>query len=443
MALLWTKKILMVAVILLLIGGVIYLMLPQPLALDLGTPERRDVQEFIAEEATTRLAHEYLIDMPVPGTLQRIALEVGDYVEEGQVVARIDRFELEQQLRALDAQIQQTRARLDGVDVAEPRAEDFATAALRVDEARDALQIAEREREIAGINLIDAERTLERMQQLLAEGITSEAERDAAERAARAAQETLESARLAEDAARGSVRVAELNLQRLEGTVGDQEYMREMHHAEIESLQAQRRVIENDLEKTELRAPVSGPILEKFVLDRRVLAPGAPLLRLGDLATMEIESDVLSEEVVRINTGDPVHITGRALAGAEVWGEVARIYPAAFTKISALGIEQQRVKVIIAFDNSDLQLRVGTRVDVHIITDRSEDTLAVPERATFRREGRWYIFTLERGRAQITPITIGLRNNEWAEVLDGLDPDATIILEPRTELEPGMHVVSR
>ncbi len=171
--------------------------------------------------------------------------------------------------------------------------------------------------------------------------------------------------------------------------------------------------------------------------------PGTPLLKLGDVASQEIESDILSEEVGRIEVGDSVEIHGKALQGKELLGEVTRIYPSAFKKISSLGIEQQRVKVLIAYDPESITLRAGTRVDVRVITDKHEDALTVPERATFRRNGAWHVFTVEDETATLTPVTIGLRNETLAEITEGITEKDRIVTEPTNSLEAGMKLVGK
>src|SRR5690606_26147356 len=116
------------------------------------------------------------------------------------------------------------------------------------------------------------------------------------------------------------------------------------------------------------------------------------------------------------------------------------IYPSGFMKISALGIEQQRVRTLISFDNSTLHLRPGTSLDVRIITGESENAAAVPERATFRHEGEWAVFTVKGGRAHLTPVTVGLKNDEWAEIAEGVVPGMTVVADVKNELTDGMRV---
>lgn len=423
--------------------GVFFAVKPRPTPVAVGQPERITVREFIAEEAKTRLADEYIIDMPIAGTLERMELEVGDVVAAGQVVARVDPFELEQQIRGVDYMIAQARAQIAGVDMTKTKPEDVSSAEVRVKETADALDIAKRDRSIAAITLKEARRAYDRARKLVAEGVASDAMLDEAERRFKSAEESLSRAELAEQAASKNLEIARLNARRTAGSVDDNEYLREVYQAEVEALEAQRAVLESDLRKSEIRAPVAGPVLEKYVENRRVMAPGSPLLKVGDLATMEIESDILSEEVGRVREGAPVEVVGKALLGASVTGKVSRIYPSAFKKISSLGIEQQRVKVLIDFDNGELNLRAGTRLDVRIITAESGDTIAVPERATFRQDNQWYVFTVEGGKARLREVTLGLKNDEWAEVLEGLSETDTIVTEPLNSLEPGTAVVAK
>lgn len=401
---------------------------------------RRTVREFIAEDAVTRLGEDYLIDMPISGTLERVRFEVGDVMEQGEVIARVDAFALQQQIKEIESLIAQIRAQTEGVDVAKPKQEEIEQAVLRVNEARDAEEIARKERAIAEADFEDAQKRFRRAQELLAEQAVSQSFYDEADRAFKSAQENLARAKIREEATQKSREIAELALKRLRDSVDDNEYLRDAYQAEIDGMKSRLNVMKNDLKKAEIRAPIRGPVLEKFVDARRVLTAGQPILRLGDLDSIEIECDVLSEEIGRVRVGDRVEIAGKALFGKTAWGTVKRIYPAGFKKISALGIEQQRVRTILAFDNSEVQLRPGTSVDVRIITNESENTLAVPERSTFRHQDGWAVFKVESGTAVLTPVTLGLKNDDWAEIKEGLAEGDAIIADPTNDIADGTSV---
>ncbi len=437
------RKIALTIIALVILGGIAYSFMPQPVVVEIGPVERRVVREYVSEEAKTRLADEYTLDMPVNGTLERIKLEIGDLVKAGEVIAHVDAFELEQRIAGVESLIAQTDAYILGIDVQKPKEEDLASADVRVQENEDRISIAERARDVAAIEMDDARREFKRAEELVVQGVGSQQLLDQAERRYRSAQQQMTSATVAIDAARKGLELASLASRRVIGSVDDNEYMREAYRAEKRNLEAQLRIYRSDLEKTEILAPVSGPVLEKYLEDRRVLAAGTPVLKIGDLSSMEIESDILSEEIVNVDEGDTVEIEGKAVSSEAISSTVSRIYPSAFTKISSLGIEQQRVKTIINFDPGTLVLRPGTRLDIRIITDESANVIAVPERATFRRDGQWYVFVVEGGNAQLRPIRIGLKNDTWAEVVEGLSETDQIVYEPNNEIMDGSRLEAR
>ena len=411
------------------------------LPVEMAAPVIITVREYIAEAARTRLANEYTVDMPISGTAQRIAFEIGDHLEQGQLITRIDAYPIEQRIKEVEALIAQAQANISGVNIAKPKEEDIEAARIRITEMKNSLEIAHKARAVADYNHQEASKSRDRAKALLEVGAASQAFYDDAQLRFNGLTEGLNQSKLEEEAAQKAIDLAELAHKRLSGSINDKEYMREAYLAQIEGLRAQAAVLNNDLQKTEVRAPVSGPILEKFIDDQRVLIAGTPLLKIGDLQSIEIESDILSEEITAVREGNTVEITGKALQGKTLTAVVARIYPAGFKKISSLGIEQQRVRTIIGFDNSEANLRPGTSIDIKVITAEAVDTLAVPDRALFRQDGEWAVFKVVDGKARITPIVIGLRNDDWAEVRDGLTPDDTIITELKNELTDGGRVV--
>lgn len=423
-----------------LVLGTVFALRERALPVEMSQVTTRTVREYIAEDAKTRLDDDYIIDMPLSGTVEKIALEEGDRVEAGSCVATVDTYDLKQQIAAMDASIEQARARITSVDVEKPKPEDVASAELRVKQALDNIAIAQKEQRIAQNNFNDAEREYKRIEALFDAGAVSQSQYDDAERAYKNANENLQRVSLAENASRKGRELAELSSKRLKGSIDDNEFMRQVYRAEIENLQSQRNMLEEDLKKATITSPVNGVILEKFVEERRVLAAGTPLLRVGDLNSIEIECDVLSEEVGRVKVDDPVEITGKALNDDVIEGNVKRIYPAGFKKISALGIEQQRVRTIISFNNTQVQLRPGTSVDVRIITGEATDAIAVPERATFRNGDGWAVFVVQGGHAKLTPIEIALKNDDWAAIKSGLTSGQTVVSEPKNELKDGMRV---
>ena len=411
-----------------------------PLTVETAPVVRRDVRQFILEDAETRLPRTFTVDMPLAGTVSRIPLEPGDRVEQAQLLATIEVFDTQQEIRSLEARIAQAQAQIEGVDAVRPKPEDIEAARVKAAQAADSIKIALQNLETARLNLADAQRELQRQQNLFEQNIVSKRASEEAQLRVETLTQELQKQQASIDAARKNQRAAELQAASIAASVDDNEYQRDVYRAQIESLQANLASLQNNLNKAEIRAPLNATVLERRVDGGIFLPAGAALLVLGNLEDVELQIDVLSEEVPQVSVGNPVEIGGRAVGGEVVTGQVAQIYPSGFSVTSALGIEQQRVRVIAKFDNSRLQLRPGTSLDARIITAVNQNTLAVPDRAVFRRADNWYVFKVENRRAALTPVTVGLRSDDWAEILDGLNETDTVITEHRTELKPGVRV---
>lgn len=434
------KRLLIIGVGVAIAALLLYALWPSATAVPMAEVQRREVREFVSEEAETVLDQLYVLDMPFTGTLEPITLKEGDRVAKGDVVARADTFDLRQQLRELEARIEEARAQMDGVDEAKPKPEQIASARLRIAEMEDSLAMSRREKRIAEVNFEEAERDWARYQELEEDGVISQSRYEQARQRYLSAKEERERMAIAVQAAQKALEQATLALDQVVASVDDNDYLKRVYAASIASYEAQADVLRADLRDAEFVAPADGVVLARHFDDRRVVSAGTPVIEIGDMESIEVEADILSEEVVRIEEGDPVEVTGQALGERVVEGSVKRIFPSGFEKISALGIEQQRVKIRVAFDNSEAGLRPGMSVDVRIITGRREDTLAVPERALFRDGGGWAVFAVRGGEARVTPVTVGLKNDEWAEITEGLEAGDRIVSEPGNELEDGAKV---
>ncbi len=214
--------------------------------------------------------------------------------------------------------------------------------------------------------------------------------------------------------------------------------------------QARLRQIMTHRERGVMKSPVDGVVLRRFVEDEQFLSAGTELLSIGQLDALEVEVDVLSQDVVRVTPGDPVEVYGPAVGGGVghgVAGTVDKIYPAGFTKVSSLGVEQQRVKVVVRMPPDVVQLlrdkEVGVdyRVRVRIFTDGQADALLVPRSALFRGpDGQWQLFAVQWGQAKLCKVEVGLLNDAHAQVLSGLSEGEQVILAPETTLAHGTRV---
>ena len=430
----WTAAI----VVALLIA---YAVWPRPLEVEVVPCSRGPIEAFVSEEAETRLDDEYVISMPVNGRLLRVNLKEGALVEKGSVIARVDTFEREEQLKRLDAHVREVRALIVGVDKAKPKPEDIQAAQLAIEEAKLRCDAARKSLEAARINYEQEEKQYERRKLLVAGGAISQSDFDEAQRRYLMLKTQYDEAVSREGAVGKLVEQAKVQLKRLRESIDDNEFQRAAHLAQIQRIEAEKAILRDELAKSEIRAPVSGPILEKYQEDEQVLGAGTPLLKIGDLSSIRIESDILSEEIGHVKVGQEVEISGPAVGGEPIAGKVARIYPSGFEKISSLGIEQQRVKVIIAFDNTPLQLRPGVRLDVRIIVAGRRDALLIPERALFKVSNQWNVFTVRDGLAQLAPVQVGLRNDEQAQITKGLQAGDLVMPNPPQQLKDGAKVV--
>lgn len=406
-------------------------------AVETAQVSRGAIEQYVTEEAQTQLDAERILVADRAGTLRRITLEEGDPVRAGQELAAIEDTELELELGMLRDQLEEIQGRLDGVDVPLPKPSEIQTASEQIRQAQAEVERLEKEEEAAKADLAYAQREFERTTELHQKGTASEQQLDTARRnleVARAGDEAL--ARQLE-AARIAVDVARLRRRTLDESMQDTAHLRVVYSAQRERV---RKSIELLKHEAAIRSPLDGVVLEKYVDSQRFVQPGTQLLKVGDPDTIEIRSDILSEEVGLIEVGQKAILVGRAIRAGDAAGRVKKVYPSGFTKISSLGVQEQRVPVLIEFDNSRLGLQAGYELDVKIVVAAAENALLVPAEAVFATAEGSAVFVVEGGRARRTEIETGLTGEDHYEVVEGLSEGQTVVLRPPTELEDGARV---
>lgn len=381
------RKLVWIAAGLVVLVLVVLAFLPDPVPVETVEVTRGAMRVTIDDDGKTRVIDRYTIAAPAAGRLARIELREGAPIAAGDVVARIDAAPLE------PARREELQALLDAAEAA--RAEAVASAAR-----------AESSWELARSDL-------RRNEQLAEEGVISSAALDQL----RSAEET---ARRELAASRARVRTAESNVEaaraRLLSTSGAGE----------------RAAIE-------VRAPAAGRVLRIPDRSSRVVQPGEPILEVGNANRIELVVDVLSEDAVRMSVGDAVIV--EEWGGDEpLRGAVRVIEPSAFTKISALGIEEQRVNVIAGIDGAPPQLGDAYRVEASIVIWESDDVVRLPVSALGRVGDAWSVFVVNEGRARQRAVRIGHRNPEVAEVLEGVEAGERVIVHPGADVEDGVRV---
>ncbi|MBR9857791.1 MAG: efflux RND transporter periplasmic adaptor subunit [Gammaproteobacteria bacterium] len=390
-----SRKGILLAVALLLTGLLGYAFWPRPISVDTGQVRRGTMMVTIDEEARTRVRERYVVSAPVAGQLLRVTLEAGDAVLAGET-------EL---------------ARLVPVPVSllDARAREQAQAAVKA--AQAALQFARAEvgRAEAASQLADAEWL--RNLQLYRRGHVSASVRDQAQQSARAAAAALKAARAAVVQRQAELAVARAQLE--QHSPGNAE-------AAIPLL-----------------APVSGRVLQRLVQSETVVAAGTAIMEIGDPERdLEVLVELPSAEAVRVAPGNRVlidHWGGpQPLAGV-----VERIEPRGFTKFSALGVEEQRVNVLIRFDGEPEARRGlghGYRVEVRIIVWQDDKALMAPSSALFREGEQWAVLVVQGNRARLTRVEVGYDNGRQAQIVAGLSEGQQLVLYPAPELNDGTRI---
>ncbi|MBX3172407.1 MAG: HlyD family efflux transporter periplasmic adaptor subunit [Candidatus Eremiobacteraeota bacterium] len=400
------------------------------------SPRRGEIVESFTEKAETRLSQEYPVQVPVSGHVGRLALKPGDPVRRGQVLAQFDRFD--QRSALLQAQARVSEAEQDLTLLGDVGVERQAVAeagaqlgALR--QRQGALQAQVREAEA---RWQQARSDVKRWRAMLQKDLMPQrdfdqvqlSERTAYEQVRRLRQELL--AQGQDQAAAGS-RLARLR----------QEESRRLAQAPVlqqrvlQARQEQARA-EHALNRAEIRSPVDGVVLKRYEEGPRDLTAGSPLLLLGNLGDLEVVCQVLTADAVRVAKGTPVNLE----ASGKTWkGRVSRVEPAGFTKLSSLGIEQQRVNVVIGLEGAGLG--VGYQLQARFLVRSRSNVLLIDRFSALQgADGGKLVWKVEGDRLHSQPIEVGLASETELEVTRGLTESDRIVAVPDATMVEGMKI---
>ena len=368
-----------------------YLMRPKVLDVETAAVRRAPLKETVDAEAKTRVHDRFVVAAPVTGHLKRLAVREGTPIARGQVVAWIAPVPLDETTR------RQAEARVaSAVALASEASSRVAQAQVAADQAR---------------------RILKRREVLLAAGAVSPESREQLAVDSRARDDDLAAAE-----ARSRAAVAEVNAARaaLLGAEGAREGT-----------------------LIPIRSPVRGSVLRIPEMSERVTTAGSPILELGDPTVVEIVADVLSTDAVRVCAGQEVEIIEWG-GDQPLRGRVRSVEPSAFTKVSALGVDEQRVNVIIDMLGIPPTLGDGFRVEVRIVVWGAKSVLTVPASALVQRaDGAWRVFVVEGTRARERDVRIGHRTSGFVEVTSGLTAGTNVVLFPSDNIRDGVRVRPR
>ncbi|PQO31155.1 hypothetical protein C5Y96_12435 [Blastopirellula marina] len=445
------KSIAIVVGVILVVGGIFYVMQSGGPQVDVITASMEPIQEYVDEQGKTRLPRTYVISMPFDARLGEITLEEGDHVTKGEVVARIVQEDVEAEYDESKAAVERLAASIRETgdksveQTTKQQAEFFVDSMVNTVEAAKTRMTASRSR------FEYATTYLQRVQQLIGKGAKTEDDLD------RAQLEKVESdtdfqtdaltyqAILSIDAAtkllpsmvsqyidRKDLSVAVLQQQKVEA-------------------EARLRTAELRMQRSTMTSPVDGIVLTKQLTSEQQVAAGTTLLEIGQLSQLEVEAEILSQDATRIKPGDRAEIYGPSLgkeAGQGIPMKVERVYPAGFTKVSSLGVEQQRVLVILRFDSGQVAsvleqhgLGVDYRVQVRIYTEEKPQALVIPRSSIFRDvSGTWQAYVAAGGKLERRNLKLGLMNDLDVEVTQGIKSGDRVLVSPAASLSDGARV---
>ncbi|MEB3289336.1 MAG: HlyD family efflux transporter periplasmic adaptor subunit [Leptolyngbya sp.] len=423
------------------VGLLVLVFRPAPVRVDLVTVERQDLQVTVEAEGRTRVQDRFVVAAPIDGRVARIELSAGDTVEPGDLLARLDPLPLTSEVRQAQARIEALRAEMAGVETQRPKA-------YALEQARDRIQVARTEHRQAQAHLAQAQaefaqaqRNRERAEDLVNQGAISAQDFEATQLAETARGQGVAAAAERLQGAEATVNAAQQDLALLQAEQRDPDYLLAVYQAEIDQVEAALDRLADDAQRTDITAPARGKVLRVPQTSARYVTAGTPLMELGNPEALELEIDVLSADAVNIQPGDTILVN--QWGGSETLvGQVRIIEPAAFTKVSALGVEEQRVNIIGDFVSPPGPLGDGFRVDTQIVIDEAKDALTVPISALFPCDLGTCLFTVEAGRARQTVVIPGPRNTFETVIERGLNPQDQVIAFPES-VEAGDRVIPR
>ncbi len=398
----WLRRIVPTLIAVAVIAGIVYGFWPQPIEVDLAEVTKGPMRVTVNEEGKTRIRERYVVSAPLAGALLRVQLKAGNPVKADRTILAI--------LEPSDPEFLDPRERAE----TEARVK---SAEASVQEAGARLEAAKKEHDLAIVNLKRVTESRDR-------GVASQEEYDAARIREQVRAEEVKAAEFAE-------RFAQFQLK--------------LHRAALIRTNP-KSALPPEEARLEIRAPVDGKVLRVFQESAAVVTPGTKILEIGDPNDLEMVIDVLSTDAVKIHPGDPV-IIERWGGDHPLHGRVRWVEPAAFLKISALGVEEQRVNIIADFtDPLEKRRELGDeyRIEARIVVWEEEDVVRVPAGALVRSaSGDWAVFAVREGHAVLTRVKVGRSNGIETQILEGLAPGDRVVLHPSDRVTDGVEVVGR
>jgi len=385
------KGLLYIISAVILLGVIIWVFLPSPVEVDLQRAQKGPLMVTVDEEGETRAKDRFIVASPVAGRLTRIRLKEGDPVGFNQSIAVIHPLPLGRR------ESTEIRARLQAAEALHRETE------VLIEQTR--------------INVEKSRRERQRMEQLQKNGLATQQEMEFSRDAEKLRNEELRAVQMKAQAAAFEVKAIQAGLLALEEVKGEPQTIA-------------------------VRSPVSGRVLKVLEKNEQVVAPGTPLLVLGNPSQLEVVIDLLTTEAVKVKPGHTVLLDNWG-GNQPLEARVRLVEPWGFTKVSALGVEEKRVNVIADFVDPPASLGDGFRVEARIVIWKGEEVLKIPASALFRIGQNWAVFVNQEGRARRRVVEVGRQGTFEAEIVKGLKEGEEVFLHPSNQIKDGLRIVKR
>lgn len=405
------KKIFWVAAIvtLCIASGLIYMKMNTGQEVETVVVEKGDIKQYIEDTAVVQTNKKQTVYIEGSGRIDSIKVNVGDSVKKGDVLLTMDKSDLELKLKDANSKIQSAKAQLASTD-----SSNYA----------NKIEIAQAAVDTAKVTFESAKRNLDNQKTLYEANAISQQELKNSEDLYKSAEIALKSA----------------NSGLKDAKDGAPDYMKKGYIAVVEQAVIYRDSIMREIEKQQVLATIDGSIIEKLVEENSIGAPGTAAFLIGDVKSLELQVNILSDDIYNVHIGNEVEVRGKAIGDSILKGKVIKIAPEAKNITSSLGVNQKRVTATIEINDDVGQLKPGYDLDIKIITKMNSDTLVIPDTAVFDYKGNSCIFAIENRKTVLRQIKKGIESDKTIEVLEGLEVGEKIILKPDNNMKEGVKI---
>ena len=398
-----------IIIIICIVSGLVYVKMQDGQSVETSVVEKGEIKQYIEDTAVVQSNKKQTAYIEGAGKINSIKVNVGDSVKKGDVLLTMDKDDLELKLKDANSKIEAAKAQLASTD-----SSNYV----------NKIEIAQAAVDVAKVNYESISRDLNNAKTLFESGAISQQELNKAEDAYKNAEATFKSA----------------NFQLEDVKDGVPDYVKDGYIAGIEQAIILRDSIMREIEKQQVLASIDGIIIEKLVDENSIGVVGTAAFLIGDIKSLELEGNILSDDIYKVQIGDEVEVSGKAIGDSTVKGKVVKIAPEAKSITSSLGVNQKRVKVTIEISDDANLLKLGYDLDIKIITETKSDTLVVPDSSVFDYKGNSCVFIVDSGKAVIRQIKKGIESEKTIEVVEGLNEGDIIILKPDNNITEGMKI---